>query len=169
MKKHLTGVAPTTSNVLLHLKKITQAEHKKLVENDFHSLAILSHDIDFLKFFKEEYEQAHTHTKVFCFSKIELLENWLINNRADKLLIDYALSTTIFNSGIVYLKYFLKKNSKSKMLSPLIKYNRYYIAASTEDILKERQTLHTLNAHIIEKPLSLISLANSVKNILMYS
>lgn len=165
LKKHLTGVAPTTSNVLLHLKKITQAEHKKLVENDFHSLAILSHDIDFLKFFKEEYEQAHTHTKVFCFSKIELLENWLINNRADKLLIDYALSTTIFNSGIVYLKYFLKKNSKSKMLSPLIKYNRYYIAASTEDILKERQTLHTLNAHIIEKPLS----HNSVKNILMYS
>lgn len=118
LKKHLSGVAPTTSNLLLHMKKITHSEHKKLIENDFHSLAILSHDIDFLKFFKEEFEQAHTLTRVFCFSKIELLENWLINNRADKLLIDYALSTTVFDSGLVYLKYFLKKIVKIKC-SPL--------------------------------------------------
>ena len=68
LKKHLSGVAPTTSNLLLHMKKITHAEHKKLLENDFHALAILSHDIEFLKFFKEEFEQAHTLTKVFCFS-----------------------------------------------------------------------------------------------------
>lgn len=102
---------------------------------------------------------------MFCFSKIELLENWLINNRADKLLIDYALSTTVFDSGLVYLKYFLKKNSKNKMLSPLIKYNRYYIAASEDECVQERHTLHTLNAHIIEKPLN----PQSAKNVLMYS
>jgi len=164
-KKHLFDVAPTTSNILLHMEKISPAEYKKLIENDFHTLAVLSHELDFLKFFKENYAEKHPHTKVFCFSKIELLENWLTNNRADKLLIDYALSTTIFHSGIVYLKYFLKKNTKNKMLSPLIKYNRYYIAASTEEVLKERETLHHINAHIIEKPLS----NEHVKTILTYS
>lgn len=165
LKKHLNDTIPNTSNILLHIEKIDKAEHKKLAENDFHYLAALSTDIDFLTHFKEEYESACVNTKIFCFSKISFFEDWIKSNKVDKLLIDYNFSTNIFNSGIVYLKYFLKQNHQNKALESLIKYNRYYIAASHEDTLKEKENFRALNAHIIEKPLY----KNAVKDVLIYS
>ncbi|WP_263833491.1 response regulator transcription factor [Sulfurospirillum oryzae] len=165
MKKHLPDVIPTTSNILLHLKKIDQTTYKKLAENDFQYLAVLSLDIDFLAHFKEKYEQICTHTKIFCFSKTTFFEDWIGNNKVDKLVIDYDFSTNVFASGLVYLKYFLKQNSKKRALAPLQRYNRYYLVASQHEAAKEKEHLHSLNAHIIEKPLY----ANDVKNILLYS
>lgn len=165
LKKHLNDITPNISNLLLHLEKVDHHEHKKLAENDFHYLAVLSTDIDFLTHFKEEYEQACTNTKIFCFAKPAFFEDWIKSNKVDKILIDYDFSTSIFNSGIVYLKYFLKQNSKNKALKSLIKYNRYYIAASHDATVKEKDNLRTLDAHIIEKPLS----KNSAKQVLVYS
>lgn len=165
LKKNMENVIPNTCNILLHMDKIDQHEHKKLAENDYHTLIVLSHDIDFLRFFKEEYQKDCIHTKIFCFSVVSLLENWIKNNRADKLIIDYDFSSNVFDSGVVYLKYFLKKGSKNKALSPLIKYNRYYIVASRDILAREKENLHKINAHLIEKPLN----KNAVQNILVYS
>lgn len=164
-KKHMSDVLPTTSNILLHLQKIDQAEHKKLAENDFYYLAVLSLDIDFLRHFKEEYEIACPHTKIFCFSKTSLFEDWISSNKVDKLAVDYDFSSSIFDSGLVYLKYFLRQNRKNKALASLQKYNRYYVIATQECAANEKENFRTLNAHIIEKPLN----KHDVKNILIYS
>lgn len=165
LKKHMLQVSPNMSNILLHIEKIDRAEHKKLAESDFHTLLVLSNNIDFLRDFKEEYEPICLNTKIFCFSKASLFENWININRVDKLLIDYDFSTSVFDSGMVYLKYFLKQNSKNKALASLIKYNRYYMVASGDIILKEKENFHNISAHIIEKPLC----KESVRNILTYS
>ena len=147
MKKHLADISPSTSTILLHLKKIDQIEYKKLAENDFQYLAILSLDIDFLVHFKKEYEQICTNTKIFCFSKTTFFEDWIGSNKVDKLVIDYDFSTNVFASGLVYLKYFLKQNSKNKALTPLQKYNRYFLIASQYDIAKERSSSQPQHTH----------------------
>ncbi|MDD3344256.1 MAG: response regulator [Sulfurospirillaceae bacterium] len=165
MKKHMTDILPTTSNILLHLKKINHVEHKKLAENDFQYVAVLSLDIDFLVRFRNEFEQICSHTKIFCFSKNTLFEDWIGSNKVDKIIVDYDFSTSIFATGLVYLKYFLKQNAKNKALASLRNYNRYYMLSTHEDVLKERENLRTLNAHIIAKPLH----KNDVKNTLIYS
>ena len=164
-KKHMADIIPTTSNILLHLGKIDQMEHKRLAENDYHYLAVLSLDIDFLMQFKEEYELTCPNTKIFCFSKTSLFEDWISSNKVDKLAVDYDFSSSIFDSGWVYLKYFLKQNRKNKALASLQNYNRYYIITTQDIAVKEKENFRTLNAHIIEKPLN----KHDVKNILVYS
>lgn len=165
LKNTMSSLMPTMGNILFHLQKLHANDHKRLIEHDAQNVIILSLNTDFLMRFKAEYEQKFPHMKIFGFTKIHHFENWIENNPLDKLVVDYEFSTTVFETGLVYLKYFFKQNKKNKAVHSLYRYNRYYLLGHYSHIMQEKEHLHGLSPHIIKKPLS----TSDVKDILVYS
>ena len=165
LKQHMNNAMPTTGNILFHLQKLHAHDHRRLSEHDTQNVVLLSLNTDFLMRFKAEYEQKFPHMKIFCFTKTQHLENWIESNHMDKFIVDYDFSTNIFQTGLVYLKYFFKHMKKNKSAHSLYRYNHYYLLGDYAKVMKEKENLGGLKPHIIKKPLT----AQDVKDILVYS
>lgn len=154
IKKHLKKLMPNTipnaTNILLKNEQIDTKEAKQLQSEYYKNIVVLSSNMDFLRRFKQDYENSFSNIKLYCFCRTNLFETWLETHKVDKLFVDYSFTNSIFKDGIQYLKYFSKKYKNNKKLRSLIRFGRYNIIIKRDDILKERKNIKSLNTHILQ-------------------
>ncbi|EHP31082.1 two-component response regulator receiver, CheY-like protein [Sulfurimonas gotlandica GD1] len=161
LKRNMPKSMPSSSRFLLHKNKITSKELQFYLPYEKQKVLVLSNSLQTLGVFKGEVNESLDKWNFFCFTKISLLDAWVHSNIPDKIIIDYKFRSSVFDDGIEFLKLALKQYP---IMKDAVTMDQLYFIANKNDYEKLRKYKSTHNFSIIEEPLTL----NGIYETLVY-
>lgn len=150
LKKNLSNRLFTTSNFLLQSGKIDNRKYKEYLPYEKKSLVVVSDDLDRLSVFKNIVDPPFENWNFSCFTKLKVLDAWMKNNKADKIIVDYSMRSTVFENGIQFLKLLIKRYPVYKSI---VKNHQVFIIAPKDKYIELNKYKKAYNFTIIDESL----------------
>ncbi len=151
-KKNLPKSLLNSGRFLLYKEKISAQEHAGYLVYEKYNVVVMSDDLSTLGIFKEIVDAPFDKWNFFCFAKLSLLDAWMTNNIPNKIIIDYNLKSPIFENGIQFLKFIIKRYP---IFIELVEIHQVSVIANIKDFSFLHKYKKNYNFSIIEEPLYL--------------
>ncbi len=142
---------PNTANYLLTIGKISNAQHKKYLQEEHENVIILSSFLKTVEMIKSRYEALVPSWSLFGFTQTDLLSAWLHSNKAHKMIIDYDFTTPKHKNGVEYLLALAKQEAAVKAL---LSAHALYILVPHAKVSELNGYKNMLDFSLITKPLN---------------
>ncbi len=152
LKANMPQTIPCSSRFLLHKGKISKEKHSVYLPYEQQKVIVISNELQTLELFKGITKAPFDKWSFLCYSNQSLLDAWMHSNMPDKFIIDYNFHNSVFNDGIQFLKYLIKKYPALQKLSKL---DQTYIIANNNQLLELNNYKGSCNFIIIQEPLVL--------------
>ena len=150
LKNNMPNTIPNSSRFLLHRNKITTTQHSNYLAFEKQQVIVVSNDLEILKTFKEIVNPPFNQWNFLGFTKLSLLEGWLNNNQANKIIIDYSYSVSANKNGVQFLKYMINIYPSIK---EIVKLHQVYIISNNNQLVELHEHKKSFDFSIIHEPI----------------